>query len=41
VPRGGTPGSAPALGTANLTPIAASPGSNAIRVGFGTINVPR
>jgi hydroxybutyrate-dimer hydrolase len=41
VPRGGTPGSAPALGTANLPPIVASPGSNAIRVSFGAVNVPR
>ncbi|APR36802.1 D-(-)-3-hydroxybutyrate oligomer hydrolase [Paraburkholderia sp. SOS3] len=41
VPRGGTPGSAPALDTANLPPIVASPGANAIRVSFGIVNVPR
>jgi hydroxybutyrate-dimer hydrolase len=41
VPRGGTPGSAPALDTANLPPIVASPGANAIKVSFGTVNVPR
>ncbi|HVE08405.1 MAG TPA: D-(-)-3-hydroxybutyrate oligomer hydrolase, partial [Paraburkholderia sp.] len=41
VPRGGTDGAAPALSLANLPAIAASPGSNAIRVAAGTVNVPR
>jgi hydroxybutyrate-dimer hydrolase len=41
VPRGGTPGAAPLLTTANLPAIAATPGSNAIKVGSGAVNVPR
>ncbi|HEY3598321.1 MAG TPA: D-(-)-3-hydroxybutyrate oligomer hydrolase [Paraburkholderia sp.] len=41
VPRGGTEGAAPALTTANLPPIAANPGANAIKVGAGSVNVPR
>jgi hydroxybutyrate-dimer hydrolase len=40
VARGGTPGAAPALTTANLPAIAQSPGSNAISVGGGVVNVP-
>ncbi|MFC0695095.1 D-(-)-3-hydroxybutyrate oligomer hydrolase [Paraburkholderia humisilvae] len=40
-PRGGTPGAAPALSVASLPPVAASPGSNAIRVVAGTVAVPR
>jgi len=40
VPRGGTPGAAPALTTANLPAIAASPGANAITVVNGAVNVP-
>ena len=40
VPRGGTPGAAPALGTANLPAIAPNPGSNAIAVDGGRVNVP-
>ncbi|MDR5662839.1 D-(-)-3-hydroxybutyrate oligomer hydrolase, partial [Burkholderia cenocepacia] len=40
VPRGGTPGAAPALTSANLPPISAAPGANAISVGAGTIDVP-
>ncbi|MEW9584805.1 D-(-)-3-hydroxybutyrate oligomer hydrolase [Paraburkholderia sp. DGU8] len=39
-PRGGTPGAAPALTTADLPAIAASPGSNAITVTNGAVNVP-
>ncbi|MGY6152119.1 D-(-)-3-hydroxybutyrate oligomer hydrolase [Paraburkholderia graminis] len=40
VPRGGTPGAAPALTTANLPAIATSPGGNAITVANGAVNVP-
>jgi hydroxybutyrate-dimer hydrolase len=40
VPRGGTPGAAPALSTANLPAIAPDPGSNAIEVNAGIVNVP-
>ena len=40
VPRGGTAGAAPALTTANLPAISASPGSNAISVIGGAVNVP-
>lgn len=40
VPRGGTPGAAPALTTANLPPIASAPGANAISAAAGTIDVP-
>ena len=40
LPRGGTPGAAPALTTANLPAIAADPGSNAIEVDRGVVNVP-
>ena len=40
IPRGGNPGAAPALGTGNLPPIAASPGSNGISVSDGVVNVP-
>lgn len=40
VPRGGTPGAAPALTSANLPPISAAPGANAISIGAGTIDVP-
>lgn len=40
VPRGGTPGAAPALTTANLPAIAPNPGSNAIAVDGGRVNVP-
>jgi hydroxybutyrate-dimer hydrolase len=41
VPRGGTAGAAPALTTANLPAISTSPGSNAIQVGAGVVNVPK
>lgn len=41
VPRGGTPGQAPALTTANLPAIAADPGANAISVNGGVVNVPQ
>ncbi|SIT36270.1 D-(-)-3-hydroxybutyrate oligomer hydrolase [Paraburkholderia piptadeniae] len=41
VPRGGTPGAAPVLTTANLPAIAMSPGANAIQVGAGAVNVPK
>ncbi|WP_373685776.1 D-(-)-3-hydroxybutyrate oligomer hydrolase [Paraburkholderia youngii] len=40
IPRGGTPGAAPALTTANLPAIAASPGANAISATNGAVNVP-
>ena len=41
VPRGGTAGSAPALTSANVPPITATPAaSNTITTGAGTINVP-
>ncbi|KGC90783.1 D-(-)-3-hydroxybutyrate oligomer hydrolase [Burkholderia pseudomallei] len=40
VPRGGVPGAAPALSTANLPPIVQSPGANAIAVNAGVIDVP-
>ncbi|SAL61711.1 D-(-)-3-hydroxybutyrate oligomer hydrolase [Caballeronia telluris] len=38
--RGGTPGSAPALTTANLPEISANPGADAITVAGGAVNVP-
>ncbi|MEJ8797426.1 D-(-)-3-hydroxybutyrate oligomer hydrolase [Trinickia caryophylli] len=41
VPRGGTPGAAPALAAANLPDIVMNPGSNAIDVNRGTVRVPR
>jgi hydroxybutyrate-dimer hydrolase len=41
VPRGGTPGAAPALGAANLPAIAANPGANAIQASHGVVNVPQ
>ncbi|EUC14620.1 Hydroxybutyrate-dimer hydrolase [Burkholderia sp. BT03] len=41
VPRGGTAGAAPALTTANLPAISMSPGSDAIQVGAGMVNVPK
>jgi hydroxybutyrate-dimer hydrolase len=40
VPRGGTPGAAPVLSTANLPAISATPGVNAITVGVGAVDVP-
>ncbi|BDC45518.1 D-(-)-3-hydroxybutyrate oligomer hydrolase [Paraburkholderia terrae] len=40
IPRGGSPGAAPPLGVANLPAIVANPGSNAIRVSDGVVNVP-
>jgi hydroxybutyrate-dimer hydrolase len=40
VARGGAAGFAPALTTANLPPIAADPGANAIQVSGGAVNVP-
>ncbi len=41
-PRGGTPGAAPPITTANVPKVAASPAAaNTITVGNGTINVPR
>ena len=40
VPRGGTPGAAPALTTANLPAIAPNPGSDEIVVERGVVNVP-
>ncbi|KXU91551.1 D-(-)-3-hydroxybutyrate oligomer hydrolase [Caballeronia megalochromosomata] len=40
VARGGTAGSAPALTTSNLPPIATDPGANAINVAGGAVNVP-
>ncbi|MDR6445393.1 hydroxybutyrate-dimer hydrolase [Paraburkholderia terricola] len=40
VPRGGTPGAAPPLTTANLPAIAATPAANAITVANGAVNVP-
>jgi hydroxybutyrate-dimer hydrolase len=40
IPRGGDPGAAPPLGVANLPAIVANPGSNAIRVSDGVVNVP-
>lgn len=40
VPRGGTPGAAPALGVANLPAIVDKPGSNAIEEHHGTVQVP-
>ncbi|MBN3751726.1 D-(-)-3-hydroxybutyrate oligomer hydrolase [Paraburkholderia sp. Tr-20389] len=40
IPRGGDPGKAPALGVANLPAIVANPGSNAIGVHDGIVNVP-
>jgi hydroxybutyrate-dimer hydrolase len=40
VPRGGSPGAAPALTAANLPAIVQSPGSNAISAKHGVVNVP-
>jgi hydroxybutyrate-dimer hydrolase len=40
VPRGGSPGAAPALSVADLPAIVANPGSNAIGVSHGVVNVP-
>nr|WP_041734624.1 D-(-)-3-hydroxybutyrate oligomer hydrolase [Paraburkholderia atlantica] len=40
IPRGGVPGAAPALTTANLPAIAATPGVNAISASNGAVNVP-
>jgi hydroxybutyrate-dimer hydrolase len=41
VPRGGQPGSAPQLTSANVPPISTTPAAgNAITVSNGTINVP-
>jgi hydroxybutyrate-dimer hydrolase len=40
VPRGGTPGAAPALTTANLPAIEPNPGVNAIAVSHGVVDVP-
>lgn len=40
IPRGGSPGAAPPLGVANLPAIVANPGSNAIRVSDGVVDVP-
>jgi hydroxybutyrate-dimer hydrolase len=40
VPRGGTAGAAPELSVANLPAIVANPGSNAIGVDHGVVNVP-
>ncbi|WP_175980445.1 D-(-)-3-hydroxybutyrate oligomer hydrolase [Caballeronia zhejiangensis] len=40
VARGGKAGSAPALTTSNLPPIATDPGANAISVAGGIVNVP-
>jgi hydroxybutyrate-dimer hydrolase len=40
IPRGGAPGAAPALTTANLPAIAANPGANAISATNGAVNVP-
>jgi hydroxybutyrate-dimer hydrolase len=40
VPRGGIPGAAPALSVADLPAIVANPGSNAIGVSHGVVNVP-
>jgi hydroxybutyrate-dimer hydrolase len=40
VPRGGTPGAAPALTTANLPAIQSNPGSNAIEARHGVVDVP-
>ncbi|MCX4172790.1 D-(-)-3-hydroxybutyrate oligomer hydrolase [Paraburkholderia madseniana] len=40
VPRGGSPGAAPALSVANLPAFVANPGSNAIGVSHGVVNVP-
>ncbi|RQS70093.1 D-(-)-3-hydroxybutyrate oligomer hydrolase [Burkholderia sp. Bp8963] len=40
VPRGGTPGAAPALTGANLPPISTAPGGNAITAAAGAIDVP-
>ncbi|MPW10643.1 D-(-)-3-hydroxybutyrate oligomer hydrolase [Paraburkholderia sp. CNPSo 3155] len=40
IPRGGAPGAAPALTTANLPAIAATPGVNAISASNGAVNVP-
>ncbi len=40
IPRGGSPGAAPPLGSGNLPPIAANPGSNGISASDGVVNVP-
>jgi hydroxybutyrate-dimer hydrolase len=40
IPRGGIPGAAPPLGVASLPAIVANPGSNAIKVNDGVVNVP-
>jgi hydroxybutyrate-dimer hydrolase len=40
VPRGGTPGAAPALTTANLPAIEPNPGVNAIAVSRGVVDIP-
>ncbi|SOE98217.1 3HB-oligomer hydrolase (3HBOH) [Burkholderia sp. OK233] len=40
VPRGGSPGNAPALSVVDLPAIVANPGSNAIGVSHGVVNVP-
>jgi hydroxybutyrate-dimer hydrolase len=40
VARGGAAGSAPALTTSNLPPIATDPGANAITTAGGIVNVP-
>jgi len=39
-PRGGTPGAAPALTVANVPPISAAPGENAITFSGGAVNIP-
>ncbi|CAG9244958.1 D-(-)-3-hydroxybutyrate oligomer hydrolase [Paraburkholderia unamae] len=40
IPRGGSAGAAPALSVSNLPSIVANPGSNAIQVRDGVVNVP-
>ena len=40
VPRGGAPGAAPALTAANLPPVAANPGGNAIGFANGVLSIP-
>ena len=40
IPRGVSAGTVPPLGVANLPAIVANPGSNAIRVSDGVVNVP-
>jgi hydroxybutyrate-dimer hydrolase len=39
-PRGGTPGAAPVLTAANVPPISASPGGDAITFAHGAVNIP-